>query len=202
MKKHGSKGERILQIEYGTKSKAEFFYSNQMLSYLNNSMQQFISNQSMVFIATSDARGECDCSFRGGPPGFVKVLSKKILAYPEYKGNGVWASLGNISENPNIGMMFIDFFKSTVGLHVNGKAKIIENEEFLKNEEILNNLEQNFQNKGRKLERWIYLEVEEAYIHCSKHIPLLKQLDKEIHWGTDNEVFKGGDFFKVKSDAV
>ena len=112
----------------------------------------------------------------------------------------MWASLGNISENPNIGMMFIDFFKSTVGLHVNGKAKIIENEEFLGNEEILEKLEQKCHNKGsQKPERWVYIEVEEAYIHCSKHIPRLKKLDKEIHWGTDNEVFKGGNFFQIKN---
>ena len=45
----------------------------------------------------------------------------------------------------------------------------------------------------------VRIEVEEAYIHCSKHIPLLKSLDKEIHWGTDNEKFKGGDFFKTKN---
>jgi uncharacterized protein len=42
------------------------------------------------------------------------------------------------------------------------------------------------------------VEVEEAYIHCSKHIPLLKKLDKTIHWGTDNVIYKGGDYFQVK----
>ncbi len=188
-----------MQKEFGTKGKAANFYSNQMLSYLNSSMEEFISKQSMVFIATSDARGECDCSFRGGPSGFIQILNEKALVFPEYKGNGVWASLGNISENPYIGMMFIDFFKSTVGLHVNGRAKIIENEESLENEKILKMLKQSPPNKGlRKPERWVYIEVVEAYIHCSKHIPLLKQLGKKIHWGTDNEAFKGGDFFKAK----
>ena len=48
-------------------------------------------------------------------------------------------------------------------------------------------------------ERWILITVEEAYIHCSKHIPLLKKLDKKIHWGTDKEVHKGGDFFKAEA---
>ena len=56
------------------------------------------------------------------------------------------------------------------------------------------------QNKGgRKPEGWVIIEVEEAYIHCSKHIPHLKSLDKEIHWGTENEIYKGGDFFKTKN---
>jgi hypothetical protein len=125
---------------------------------------------------------------------------KNSLAYPEYKGNGIWASLGNIRENPHIGMIFIDFFQSTVGLHVNGKSKIIENDELAEYVELSKELKVDAQIKrSRKPERWVLIEVEEAYIHCSKHIPLLQQLDKEIHWGTDNESFKGGDFFKVKN---
>ena len=200
MKNPGSKGEHELQDKFGTSSRASGFYNNQMLSYLNPSMQEYISSQSMVFIATSDSQGECDCSFRAGAAGFVKVLGEKSLAYPEYKGNGVLASLGNIQENPHIGMVFIDFFKSTIGLHVNGKAKILKNEEILKNENFAEKLKGDIQVKGgRKPERWVFIEIEEAYIHCSKHIPLLKKLDKKIHWGTDNEKFKGGDFFKAKN---
>ncbi len=200
MNKPGSKGERQQQEEFGTTSRAEAFYANQMLSYLNAFMQKFISGQSMVFIATSDSQGECDCSFRAGPPGFVKVLSKSVLAYPEYKGNGVWASLGNIRENPHIGMIFVDFFHSTIGLHINGNAKVLKNEDLFKDDEISIKLREDIQDKGgRKPERWVLIEVEEAYIHCSKHIPHLKSLDKEIHWGTDNEKFKGGDFFKTKN---
>jgi uncharacterized protein len=202
MKNPGSEGEHYLQNKFGSKNKAGNFYSNQMLVYLNPSMQEFISNQPMVFIATSDSKGECDCSFRAGSPGFIKVLNKNSLAYPEYKGNGVWASLGNIQENPHIGMIFIDFFQSTVGLHVNGKAKIIENDELAEYVELSKKLKLDDQIKrSRKPERWVLIEVEEAYIHCSKHIPLLQQLDKEIHWGTDNESFKSGDFFKVKNPA-
>jgi len=52
---------------------------------------------------------------------------------------------------------------------------------------------------GRQSVCWVLVEVEEAYIHCSKHIPLLAKLDKQLHWGTDDERFKGGDFFQVKS---
>ena len=80
-----------MQDEFGISTRASGFYNNQMLSYLNPSMQEFISSQSMVSIAISDSKGECDCSFRVGSPGFIKVLTKKTLAYPEYKGNGVWA---------------------------------------------------------------------------------------------------------------
>ncbi len=198
----GSRGERDLQERFGTVQRALGFYNKQMLDHLNPLMREFIARQEMVFIATADAHGECDCSFRAGFPGFVRILDERTLVYPEYRGNGIIASLGNISENPHIGMIFVDFFESTVGLHINGKAKIVENSELKKRpglvQEILEDIERQ---GGRKPERWVLVEVEEAYIHCSKHIPLLRKLDKKIHWGTDDTVRKGGDYFKAK-DSV
>lgn len=199
----GCQGEHILQEKYGTKDRAEKFYDRQVLDRLNGSMRDFIARQEMVFIATCDARGNCDCSFRAGLPGFVRVLSESTLAYPEYRGNGVLASLGNISENPNIGMMFVDFFRDTVGLHVNGKARIMENAELIRLPGIPEDLRGDVAvTGGRKPERWVVVEVEEAYIHCSKHIPLLSKLDKSIAWGTDDTRLKGGNYFSVrKGDA-
>lgn len=199
MPEPGSKGEHELQKELGTTRRARSFYKQQMLDYLNPAMQEFISRQPMVFIATSDGQGECDCSFRAGPPGFAHVLSDTTLAYPEYRGNGVLASLGNIRENPHIGIMFIDFMDSTVGLHVNGKARILSNDEVLNTEKLPEALQQAAKViDGRKPECWVWIEVEEAYIHCSKHIPRFKKLEKEIHWGSDRKTDKGGDFFKTR----
>jgi predicted pyridoxine 5'-phosphate oxidase superfamily flavin-nucleotide-binding protein len=99
----GSLGEHILQETFGTKDRAEGFYKRQMLDRLNGPMRDFIALQEMVFIATSDAKGNCDCSFRAGLPGFVRVLGESTLVYPEYRGNGVLASLGNIHENRTSG---------------------------------------------------------------------------------------------------
>jgi len=170
-----------------------------MLDHLNSAMRAFIARQEMVFIATADAQGECDGSFRAGLPGFVRVLDAKTLIYPEYRGNGVLASLGNISENPHIGMLFVDFFQSTVGLHVNGKARFIENAALISRLDLPAEVQQDIAVEGgRKPERWVMVEVEEAYIHCSKHIPLLKKLDKTVHWGTDDVACKGGDYFQAK----
>jgi len=194
----GSEGERILQKKVGSENKASAFYDKQMLDYLNPYMRKFILKQEMVFIATADSKGECDCSFRAGKQGFVRVLNEKTLLYPEYRGNGVMASMGNILENPQIGMTFIDFFEHTIGLHVNGKAKIIENDELLA-DKTQTTVTNDTQEEGVVPERWIFITVEEAYIHCSKHIPHLKKLDKKIHWGTDKETHKGGDFFKAET---
>ena len=198
MVNHGSEGERILQTKVGSKNKASAFYEKQMLDHLNPYMRDFILKQEMVFIATADSKGECDCSFRAGKRGFVRVVNEKTLVCPEYRGNGVMASMGNILENQHIGLTFIDFFENTIGLHVNGKAKILENEELLA-DETLASVANDIQEEGVVPERWILITVEEAYIHCSKHIPRLKKLDKKIHWGTDKEAHKGGDFFKAEA---
>ena len=194
----GSEGERILQKKVGSENKASAFYDKQMLDYLNPYMRKFILKQEMVFLATADPKGECDCSFRAGKQGFVRVLNEKTLLCPEYRGNGVMASMGNILENSHIGMTFIDFFENTIGLHVNGKAKIVENDELLA-DKTLDGVANSIQEEGTAPERWILITVEEAYIHCSKHIPHLNKLDKKIHWGTDKETHKGGDFFKAET---
>ena len=56
----------------------------------------------------------------------MQVLDDTTLAYPEYRGNGVLASVGNILENPHVGLMFIDYYQTTVGLHVNGRARVLD----------------------------------------------------------------------------
>src|ERR687889_2809154 len=125
--KPGSGGEHELQERFGTFKRAAAFYDKQMLDHLNPLMREYIAEQEMVFIATADANGESDASFRAGPPGFVRVLDDRTVMYPEYRGNGVMASLGNIAENGHVGMLFVDFFYAGVGLHVNGRARIVEN---------------------------------------------------------------------------
>jgi len=115
----GSRGEHVLQERYGTGERASRFYDSQFSDRLTPRMVEFIGRMEMAFIATSDAGGECDCSFRAGPAGFLRVLDERTIAYPEYRGNGVMASLGNIIENPHIGMFMADFVQDLVGLHVN-----------------------------------------------------------------------------------
>jgi predicted pyridoxine 5'-phosphate oxidase superfamily flavin-nucleotide-binding protein len=146
-----------------------------MYDYLTDEMCEFIKKQNMLFISTSDSNGECDCSFRSANRGFVIVLDKKTLAYPEFKGNGVMASMGNIFENNHIGMLFIDFIETQTGLHINGKAKIVDYKN-LKNE-VDENYVKMLNESAKKLEQrefsWIFIDVEEAYIHCKKNIPTM-----------------------------
>jgi predicted pyridoxine 5'-phosphate oxidase superfamily flavin-nucleotide-binding protein len=195
----GSNGEHLLQKKFNTDTRAQAFYNNQVLERLNPSMVEFVANQEIVFISTADVDGDCDCSLRAGEAGFVRVLDDRTLVYPEYRGNGVMASMGNISENPHIGMMFVDFLRDTVGLHVNGKAEIIENDELLQRDNIPTSVVEDMKRKRRNPERWVVVAVEEAYMHCSKHIPQYQKADKTMQWGTDDVKVKKGDFFMAKA---
>ncbi len=170
----GSHGEHLLQRLFGTDDRAAGFYDRQVLDHLNERMREFIGRQEMAFVATSDAQGECDCTFRAGPPGFIQVVDERTIAYPEYRGNGVMASLGNIMENAHIGVLMVDFFEDLVGLHVNGRARIVTPgmaKEF-------GLIDDGSGPAGRRAERWVTVSVEEAYIHCSKNIPLLSSEDR------------------------
>ena len=196
----GSHGEHALQRAHGTERRARAFYEHQVLDRLNDRMCGFIAAQELMFVSTADAGGNCDCSIRAGPPGFVRVVDERTLAYPEYRGNGVMASLGNLTENPHVGLLFVDFFRSTVGCHVNGEARVVENDALLAEGGPLAEVAQQAlaDAAGRRPERWVVVQVEEAYLPCSKHIPLLAKRDKTIPWGTDDPVAKGGDHFGVR----
>jgi predicted pyridoxine 5'-phosphate oxidase superfamily flavin-nucleotide-binding protein len=85
----------------------------------------FIENASMFFLATADADGWPDCSYKGGLPGFVKVLDPTTVAFPHYDGNGMFRSLGNVIVNPKIGMLFIDFSRPN-RMRINGVASVVE----------------------------------------------------------------------------
>lgn len=195
----GCAAEHRLQEQWQTKDRACNFYHKQVLDFLAPKMQEFIQRQEFLFVATADRHGECDCTSKFGKPGFIRVLSDKHLIYPEYRGNGVFANTGNMMENPHIALLMIDFTQDTVGLHVNGKVRIVSNEELLEcrdklSEDVIEEIHQ----EGKKCpERWVMVEVEEAYIQCSKHIPLMKKLDKKIEWGTDDVAAKGGDYFQL-----
>jgi uncharacterized protein len=187
----GSAGEHLLQERHGTGDRAHRFYDQQVLDHLNERMREFVADQEMMFVATADSRGECDCSFRAGPPGFVQVLSPTRLAWPEYRGNGVLASAGNVTENPHVGILFVDFLRHVIGLHVNGSARIVDDAAIRMAYRDL----PTDQMPGRRPERWVVVTVEEAYIHCAKHIPRLLKLPHGRAWGTDDTRRKGGDYF-------
>lgn len=90
----------------------------------------FIESRTLFFLATADAEGRPDCSFKGGDPGFVRVTAADELAFPSYDGNGMFRSLGNVLVNPAVALLFIDF-ENPKRLRVNGRATLNFDDELL-----------------------------------------------------------------------
>lgn len=180
----GSEGEHTLQEQFKTKKQALQFYEDSMHDHLNDVMQAFVSERIMFFLSTADSNGKTDCSPRLGPQGFVTVLDDTRLAYPEFRGNGVHASLGNMRENPHATLLFVDWWDTTVGLHVNGQATLYDE---------LPAAHDPIDTNATKT--WVQIEVEEAYIHCAKHLPQLNIEAFDPPWGTDDSEAKKAGFF-------
>lgn len=85
----------------------------------------FIQRCPMFFIATADAHGRPDCSYKGGLPGFVRILDDRTLAIPDYDGNGMYRTWGNVLVNPHVGLLFLDF-EQPKRIRVNGTARLSE----------------------------------------------------------------------------
>jgi predicted pyridoxine 5'-phosphate oxidase superfamily flavin-nucleotide-binding protein len=116
-------GNRLLQDRFDSRRIADRLVEVLHRTIFNEDDRAFIQSRVMFFLATSDATGAPDCSYKGGRPGFVRVIGPDVLAFPSYDGNGMFKSLGNVLQNPKVGLLFIDF-EQPRRLRVNGVATI------------------------------------------------------------------------------
>ena len=114
---------RRLQRRFDTERLADRIEERLFRSALTDEDRTFIERLDLFFLATVNSRGEPSCSYKGGDPGFVRVLDANTLAFPCYDGNGMFLSMGNVAANRNVGMLFIDL-TSPKRLRVNGTARI------------------------------------------------------------------------------
>ncbi len=104
-----SEQHRSMQDTFGTTDLADRVSENIVASEISDPDKGFIETRDMFFLSTVDHRGYPTCSYKGGNPGFVKVVDKNTLAFPSFDGNGMYLSMGNINTSSKIGMLFIDF---------------------------------------------------------------------------------------------
>ena len=116
-------GARRLQDRFDTRRLADRIAERLGREALTEEDGSFIAAQALFMLATADAEGRPECSYKGGQPGFVRVLDASCLAFPSYDGNGMFRSLGNVLVNPHVGLLFIDF-ESGRRLRVQGRAGI------------------------------------------------------------------------------
>jgi len=116
-------GSRSLQERFDTVRLATRIEEGHVYDVIDGDDRAFIEARDMFFIATADAEGRPQCSYKGGEPGFVRVLDEHTIAFPSYDGNGMYLSAGNVLVNPNVGLLFIDF-ESRKRMRLNGVASI------------------------------------------------------------------------------
>ncbi len=117
-------GNRRLQDQFDSRRIADRLVEKLTRSAFTDGDRAFIEGTMFFFLATADADGRPDCSFKGGAPGFVRVVGPDELVFPDYDGNGMFKSLGNAMVNPAVGLLFIDMGEKPRRLRVNGAAVV------------------------------------------------------------------------------
>jgi predicted pyridoxine 5'-phosphate oxidase superfamily flavin-nucleotide-binding protein len=116
-------GSRSLQDRFDTRRLADRIEQVLLSDTIDDHDRTFIESMDMFFIATADESGRPNCSYKGGDPGFVRVLDERTIAFPNYDGNGMYLSMGNLLMNPSVGLLFIDFEKGH-RMRLNGEASV------------------------------------------------------------------------------
>ncbi len=123
-------GNRRMQEQFDTRRLADRMEERAIRGTIGESDREFIERADMVFLATADERGQPNCSYKGGDPGFVRVVDERTVAFPNYDGNGMYLSMGNALVNPRVGLLFIDFERQR-RLRLNGIASIDQDDALL-----------------------------------------------------------------------
>ncbi|MBB6521906.1 pyridoxamine 5'-phosphate oxidase family protein [Pseudoteredinibacter isoporae] len=151
---------------------------------VNDKLSAFIARQRSFFLASSNAEGQPYIQHRGGPPGFLKILDKKTLAFADYKGNRQFITHGNLAENAKAFIFLIDYSRKARA-KIWGTAQVIEDNVKL--------LEQLMPAPGEYRaipEQIIQFNIDAFDFNCPQHIPqrfeaedverVLKEKDREI----------------------
>ena len=115
---------RNLQDRFDTRRLADRLAEAKVRQEFTDADREFIQAQDMFFLATVDELGQPTCSYKGGDPGFVTILDKTTLAFPNYDGNGMYLSMGNVTQTGRVGMLFVDFEQQR-RMRVDGVAELV-----------------------------------------------------------------------------
>ena len=155
-------GQRQLQDQFDARRIADRLDAVTYDSGLDEKQREIVERASMFFLATADAEGRPDCSYKGGDPGFVVAVSPREIAWPDYDGNGQFRSLGNLRVNPAAGLLFIDW-KRPSRLRINGRAVVSADDPLLSSW------------PGAQLV--VRLAIEQVFPNCPRYIPRMEMTE-------------------------
>jgi predicted pyridoxine 5'-phosphate oxidase superfamily flavin-nucleotide-binding protein len=181
-------GSRELQSIFGSTALADRLAEKTRRERFTDADKAFIENAGFFFLATASPDGRPDCSFKAGPKGFVKILAPDLLVFPDYDGNGMFRSLGNIKANPWVGILFIAMDETPKRLRVNGHAQL--------------SLDDRLLGSFAGAQAIVRVTVEHIFPNCPRYIPNLKAGTESIytpHAGTEptEPAWKSFDDFKT-----
>ncbi len=148
-------GHRSLQDQFDSRRLADRLGEVTLSPTLSDDNRKIIEEAPFFWLATADADGWPDVSYKGGQPGFVKVLDEGRLAFPSYDGNGMFRSLGNILDNPKVGLLFCDFDRPW-RIRIKGRARVVDDPSELAEWE------------GAELA--VEISIETAFPNCSRYL--------------------------------
>ncbi|MEJ6707725.1 MAG: pyridoxamine 5'-phosphate oxidase family protein [Amylibacter sp.] len=166
-------GSRKLQDKYKARAVADAIQDATTITSFDEDTRgyrEFIEESTYFFLATS-SNENTDCSFKGGPAGFVKITSPTTLVFPDYDGNRMYKSLGNILDNPNIGMLFVNFEhedgNNFLRVRINGVATVHDDHP----------LKLDFPGAKRIIE----VVIKFIFLNCPRYIPEMKLVEQSAH---------------------
>jgi len=180
-------GNRQLQDQFDSRRISDRLEEKLTRTAFTADDKAFIESVIYFFLSTADSEGRPDCSFKGGPPGFVRVTGPSELAFPDYDGNGMFKSLGNVLLNANVGLLFIDLHERPRRLRVNGTATVSRDDPLLA------------ETVGAQL--IVRVQARAIFPNCPRYIPKLQLAEPSVYVpqpGCDpvEPAWKGFDLFK------
>lgn len=153
---------RSLQDKYDTRRLADRLEEMIISDVIGEQDKPFIESREFFFLSTVDQQAQPTVSFKGGPPGFVKVVDERTIAFPSYDGNGMFYSMGNLKGKPEIGILFIDF-ENPHRVRFHGTASIQENDPLL--------------DEYHEAELVVRVSLSKMWINCPRYIPKFQKVE-------------------------
>jgi len=169
---------RALQDEFETRKLADRMVDTIISAEISEDAQGFIERQAMFFLSTVDKEGQPTTSYKGGAPGFVKVVDNTTIAFPSYDGNGMFYSMGNIQETAKVGILFIDF-ETPQRLRFHGTATVTKDDPLMA--------------EYKEAELIVRVKLTKMWINCPRYIHKyeLKELSHYVPCKANETPFAG-----------
>jgi uncharacterized protein len=159
-------GNRALQDAFDSRRIADRLEEVTTRTAFTETDRAYIERMAYFFLATADRDGRPDVSFKGGAPGFVRVTGECEIAFPDYDGNGMFKSLGNIAVNPHVSLLFIDFERPR-RLRINGSARIVRDDPLLA------------ETVGAQM--IVRVEARAVFPNCPRYIPTMTLAEASVY---------------------